>query len=126
MKIILKGEINKKPTKPGSTNYVILGSLSLADLKKVKVKLQLRSQAIAVKSKQGFSTAEGIESPATATFVVSQVVKGIYPPLPCVNKSSCGIYPPSNNVFMGSRVRYGIYPPLTVYDKKKNKKWKKR
>lgn len=108
MKIILKGEINKKPTKPGSTNYVILGSLSLATLKKARLVLQAK----AINPREVVTVVKGIDPTLTK---VSTLIPKRY-----------GIDPPLTDVLKYRGARYGIYPPLTICKKKKNKKWKKR
>ena len=106
MKIILKGEIDKKPTQPDRAFYVTLDSFSLATLKKARLLLQAK----AINPRE----------------VV--VVKGIVPTLTkaLTLTKLYGIDPPLTDVLKYRGARYGIYPPLTICKKKKNKKWKKR
>lgn len=108
MKIILKGEINKKPTKPDRAFYVTLDSFSLAKLKKARLLLQAK----AINPREVVTVVKGIDPTLTK---VSTLIPKRY-----------GIDPPLTKVIISRGVCYGIYPPLTICKKKKNKKWKKR
>lgn len=101
--------MKKKPTGPSRAFYGKCCPQSLAELKKVK--LLLRSQAIAVKTVKRVAVAKGIDPTLTIVMGSTQKRHGIDPPL--------------TDVLSFSQPRYGIDPPLTICNKKKNKKWKK-
>ena len=77
MKIILKGEIDKKPTQPDRAFYVTLDSFSLATLKKARLLLQAK----AINPREVVTVVKGIDPTLTKVSTLVPKRYGIDPPL---------------------------------------------